>query len=94
MSQSPEVMEIEEASLRFALSGIKAGVNKKRSALERGATEAEAYTQGANQALGMLHSSGADEQALVEHLIDWRGLIDFALEDLLTEEEYAELVEE
>ncbi|WP_273837013.1 hypothetical protein [Halococcus sp. PRR34] len=94
MSQSPEIDQMDEITLNYALSAVQAGVNKKEDALEKGATEEEAYTQGANQARGIVHSSGADVDDVVEHLLDRHGLIEFLLEDLLTDEEYAELVEE
>lgn len=92
MSESPETPEIEEITLKFAASAVQAGVNKKNDLLQKDATEEQAYTQGANQALGIIHSPGADEQEVIQNLLDRRGLIDLLLENFLTEEEYAELV--
>lgn len=94
MSENPEVPEIDEITLRFAASAVQAGVNKKNNLLENGVPEEEAYTQGVNQAFGIIDSSGAEEEEIVEHLLDRRGLIDFLLEELLTAEEYAELAED
>ena len=94
MSANPEVPEIDEITLKFADSAVKAGVNKKNELLEKGVPEEEAYTQGVNQAFGIIDSSGADEGEIAEHLLDRMGLIDFLLEEILTAEEYAELVED
>lgn len=93
MTPKPEVMEIEEASLRFATSGIIAGVNKKRDAMRKGADSEEAHQQGASQALGNIHSSGADREEIAEHLVDQYWLLKHILREMLTEDEYAEFVE-
>jgi hypothetical protein len=93
MSDTVDVTSLEEASLRYATSAIQAGVNKKEDALAKGASEDEAYGQGAAQALGIIHSSGADREQLVARLMEYYGLLDFVLQELLTDEEYAELVE-
>lgn len=89
-----ETMDLSEASLRYATSAIQAGLNKKESAIQQGVDENDAYGQGAAQALSMIHSSGADRDAIITRLMDMYGLLDFVLRELLTEEEYAELVEE
>ncbi|RYJ07758.1 hypothetical protein ELS19_19925 [Halogeometricum borinquense] len=92
MTEKIDTTDIEEASLRYATSAIQAGVNKKEDALSKGATETEAYGQGAAQALGIIYSSGADREQLVERLIEYYGLLDFVLEEILTDEEYTDLV--
>lgn len=42
----------------------------------------------------MIYWSGADHDAIIARLVEMYGLLDFVLQELLTEEEYAELVEE
>lgn len=93
-SSMVETMDLSEASLRYATSAIHAGLNKKESAIQQGVDEDSAYGQGAAQALSMVYSSGADRNAIIARLVDMYGLLDFVLQDLLTDEEYAELVEE
>ena len=85
-------MPIDEAPLRYATSAIRAGVNKRRDAIEKGVDRESAYEQGANQAMGIIRSSGADEGVVIEHLLDQLWLTEAILEESLSEEDYARLV--
>lgn len=86
-------MDLSEATLRYATSAIQAGLNKKESAVQQGVDEDDAYGQGAAQALSMIHASGADREDIITRLVDMYGLLNFVLQEILTEEEYMEFVE-
>lgn len=86
MSDKPNVPTVEEATLKYAISGIQAGANQKAQLMdEEGLSEQEATDRAIKQALGQIYSSGADMQEVANRVADIHGLSGAVLEALDTD---------